>query len=181
MWFSTFQLHCNSNNLGTTQDMYKLIKCQMAMAYKGSLVEMPPLGTYWVYEPHNYNLGNHLVIQSRMSRSRSVCTQSHLCIYLQQSSPLTETGRIKQRILCCRKFIIIFGSSDLFIKQIACTCSWVFSFRAWQKYCILSFLSLGRFSEGVLINILLKKNAFVPVFALTILWLFAILKPDFFR
>ena len=31
------------------------------MAYKGSLVELPLLGTYWVYEPHVYNLGNHLV------------------------------------------------------------------------------------------------------------------------
>ena len=30
----------------------------------------------------------------------------------------TEAGRIKQRILCCRKFIIIFGSSDLFIEQL---------------------------------------------------------------
>ena len=25
----------------------------------------------------------------------------------------TDAGRIKQRVLCCRKFIIIFGSSDL--------------------------------------------------------------------
>ena len=41
----------------------------MAMAHKGSLVELPLLGTYWVYEPHVYNLGNHLVIQSRMSRT----------------------------------------------------------------------------------------------------------------
>ena len=29
----------------------------------------------------------------------------------------TEAGRIKQGILCCRKFIVIFGSSDLFIEQ----------------------------------------------------------------
>ena len=30
----------------------------MAMAYKGSLVELLLFGTYWVYE-HVYNLGNH--------------------------------------------------------------------------------------------------------------------------
>ena len=38
------------------------------MAYKGSLVELQLLlfGTYWVYE-HVYSLGNHLIIQSRMS------------------------------------------------------------------------------------------------------------------
>ena len=32
----------------------------MAMAYKGSLVELPLFGTYWVYEhpvEHVYNLG----------------------------------------------------------------------------------------------------------------------------
>ena len=39
-----------------------LIKCQLAMAYKGSLVELPLFGTYWIYE-HVYNLDNHLVIQ----------------------------------------------------------------------------------------------------------------------
>ena len=43
-----------------------------------------------------------------------------------------------------------------------------FSFRAWQKFCILSLLSLGRFSKGILINISSKKNAFVRVLALTI-------------
>ena len=32
------------------------------MAYKGSLVELPLFGTYWVYEPHVYNLGSHHVI-----------------------------------------------------------------------------------------------------------------------
>ena len=31
------------------------------MAYKGSLVELPPFGTSWVYE-HVYNFGYHLVI-----------------------------------------------------------------------------------------------------------------------
>ena len=36
------------------------------MAYKGSLVKLLLFGTYWLYE-HVYNLGNHLVIQSRMS------------------------------------------------------------------------------------------------------------------
>ena len=97
----------------------------------------------------------------------------------------TEAGRIKQRILCCRKFIVIFGSSDLFIEQLlalAAECRLLtFSFRAWQKYCILSLLSLGRFSEGILINISSKKNAFVRVFTLTILWLSAILKLDFLK
>ena len=78
---------------------------------------------------------------------------------------------IQQRILCCRKFIIIYGSSDLFIEQLLALaeCQLLkFSFRAWQKYCILSSLSLGRFSKGILINISSKKNAFVRVFALTI-------------
>ena len=89
----------------------------------------------------------------------------------------TEAGRIKQRILCCRKFIVIFGSSDLFIKQLlalaaeSAECRLLkFSFRAWQKYW-----------EGILINISSKKNAFVRVFTLTILWLSAILKLDFLR
>ena len=93
-------------------------------------------------------------------------------------------GRIKQRILCCRKFIIMFGSSDLFIEQLLALaeCRLLkFSFRAWQKYCILSLLSLDRFSEGILINISSKKNAFVRVFTLTILWLSAILKLDFLK
>ena len=94
-------------------------------------------------------------------------------------------GRIKQRILCCRKFIIMFSSSDLFIEQLlalAAECRLLkFSFRAWQKYCILSLLSLGRFSEGILINISSKKNAFVRVFTLTILWLSAILKLGFLK
>ena len=36
--------------------MNSLAKCEMAMAYKGSLVELPLFGTYWVYE-HVYNLG----------------------------------------------------------------------------------------------------------------------------
>ena len=36
------------------------------MAYKGSLVELPLFGTYWVYK-HIIIPGNHLVIQSRMS------------------------------------------------------------------------------------------------------------------
>ena len=52
----------------------------MAMAYKGSLVELPLFGTYWVYE-HVYNLGNHLVIQSRMSRTSTfglACTEYRL-------------------------------------------------------------------------------------------------------
>ena len=97
----------------------------------------------------------------------------------------TETGRIKQRILCCRKYIVIFGLSDLFIEQLlalAAECRLLkFSFRAWQKYCILSLLSLGRFSEGILTNISSKKNAFVWVFTLTILWLSAILKLDFLK
>ena len=35
----------------------------MAMAYKGSLIELPLFGTYWVYK-YVYNVGNHLVIQS---------------------------------------------------------------------------------------------------------------------
>ena len=56
-----------------------------------------------------------------------------------------------------------------------------FSLRAWQKYYILSLVSLSRFSEGLLINISSKKNAFVPVFTLTILRLSAILKLDFLK
>ena len=123
-------------------------------------------------------------------------------------------GRIKQRILCCRKFVTMFGSSDLFtlacenirfsslfaagdvsrnvpsgeergetdvsagyvhpgrlIEQLLALaeCRLLkFSFRTWQKYCILSFLSLDRFSEGILIYISSKKNAFIPVFTPTI-------------
>ena len=83
---------------------------------------------------------------------------------------LTDAGRIKQRILCCRKFIIIFGSSDLFMEQLlaVAACRLLkFSFRAWQKFYIPSLLSLGRFSKGILINISSKKNAFVRVFTLT--------------
>ena len=38
-----------------------------------------------------------------------------------------------------------------------------------RKYCTLSLLRLGRFSEGILINISSKKNAFVRVFTRTIL------------
>ena len=89
-------------------------------------------------------------------------------------------GRIKQRILCCRKFIIMFGSSDLFIEQLLALaeCRLLkFSFRAWQKYCVLSLLSLDRFSKGILINISSKKNAFVRV----LLRLSAILKLDFLK
>ena len=91
-----------------------------------------------------------------------------------------EAGRIKQRILCCIKFIIIFGSNDPFIEKslaliITAECRLhKFSFRAWQKYCVLSLLSIGRLSEGILINISSKKNAFVRVFTLTILRLSAI-------
>ena len=88
-----------------------------------------------------------------------------------------EAGRIKQRILCCIKFIIIFGSNDPFIEKslaLAAECRQIkFSFRAWQKYCVLSLLSIGRLSEGILINISSKKNAFVRVFTLTILRLSA--------
>ena len=79
-------------------------------------------------------------------------------------------GTIKQRILCCREFIIMFSSSDLFIEQLLALaeCRLLkFGFRAWQKYCILSLLSLDRFSEGILINISSKKNAFIRVVTLT--------------
>ena len=54
------------------------------MAYKGQLVELPLFGTYRVYEPHVYNLGNHLVIQSRMlltSSSWLACTEYALIPY----------------------------------------------------------------------------------------------------
>ena len=83
-------------------------------------------------------------------RLRSVCTQSAV-FFPAMILYYTEAGRIKQTILCCRKFIVIFGSRDLFIKQLlapAAECRFLkFSFRAWQKYCILSLLSLGRFFE----------------------------------
>ena len=81
MWFSTFQLLCNSNNLDTTQDMYKFID---KMSNGNGLQGLPLLGTYWVYEPHVYNLGNHLVIQSRMSRTSTfwlACTKYRLVPY----------------------------------------------------------------------------------------------------
>ena len=55
----------------------------MAMAYKCSLVKLPLFGTYWVYE-HVYNLGSHLVIQSRMSHTSTfwlACTEYRLVPY----------------------------------------------------------------------------------------------------
>ena len=78
----------------------------------------------------------------------------------------TDAGRIKQRILCYTKFIIIFGSNDLFIEQLLALAEYRLlqvSFSAWQKYCILFLLSVGRFSEGTFINISSKKNAFLRV------------------
>ena len=68
----------------------------------------------------------------------------------------------------------MFGSSDLFIEQLLALAEcWLlkFSFRAWQKYCILFLLSLDRFSEGILINTSSKKIAFFRVFTPTILHL----------
>ena len=93
-------------------------------------------------------------------------------------------GRIKKRILCCRKFIIMFSSSDLFIEQLLALaeCRLLkFSFRAWQKYCILSLLSLYGFFKEKLINICSKKNAFVRVFTPTIRGLSSILKLNFLK
>ena len=43
---------------------------------------------------------------------------NHICVLSCNDPLLLYAGRIKQRILCCRKFIIMFGSSDLFIKQL---------------------------------------------------------------
>ena len=128
---------------------------------KGSLVELPLFGTYWVYEL-GYNFGNHLVIQSRMSRTSTfllACTEHRLVHYspacdlrtlgltyiMPQSSlhsvPFTVNSLFCEGnnpgkpfciallsfapaflgydwILCCRKFIITFGSTDLIIKQL---------------------------------------------------------------
>ena len=57
------------------------------MSYKSSLVELPLFGTYWVYE-HVYNLGNHLVIQSRIVKNVTyiylswlACTEFRLVPY----------------------------------------------------------------------------------------------------
>ena len=50
------------------------------MVYKGSLVELLLFGTYCVWE-HVYIVGNHLVIQSRMSRTSTfwlACTEFRL-------------------------------------------------------------------------------------------------------
>ena len=61
--------------------------------------------------------------------------------------------------------------ADLFIEQLLALAEcrlFKVNFRAWQKYCILSLLSPGTFSEGRLINISSKKNAFVRVLTLTI-------------
>ena len=55
----------------------------MAVAFKGSLVELPLFGTYWVYE-HIYIWDNHLVIQSRTSRTSTfwlTCTEYRLVPY----------------------------------------------------------------------------------------------------
>ena len=108
-----------------------------------------------------------LSLCSSIPRLRSVRTQSSLCSCLQWSSTIQKPIELNRG-----SFAVIFGSSDLFIEQLlalAAECQLLkLSFRAWQKYCILSLLSLGRFSSGILINISSKKNAFVRVFTLTI-------------
>ena len=68
--------------------------------------------------------------------------------------------------------MVIFGSSDLFIEHclhLRLSVGSLSLASGHEKYCILPLLSLGRFSEGILINISSKKNAFVRVFTLTIL------------
>ena len=84
MWFSTFQLHCNSSNLGTTQDMYKFIdKMSNGNGLQGLTCWAASFWNLLVYE-HVYNLGNHLVIQSRMSRTSTfwlACTKYRLVPY----------------------------------------------------------------------------------------------------
>ena len=78
----------------------------------------------------------------------------------------TDAGRIKQRILCCRKFIIIFGSSDLFIEQLLALAECrlrMFSFRAWQKYYILSLLRREYWSIFVRKRMLLSEFLLYPL------------------
>ena len=103
--------------------------------------------------------------------------QSHLCSCLQWSSTLQKPVELNRGS---------FAVENLLSSLVRATCessnnglhlrlsvgSLKFSFRAWQKYCILCLLSLGRFSEGFLISISSKKNAFDRVFTLT-LWLSA--------
>ena len=83
MWFSTFQLHCNSSNLDTTQDMYKFI-------YKMSNGNGLQGLTCWAASFWNLlglraclQLDNHPVIQSRMSRPSAfwlACTEYRLVL-----------------------------------------------------------------------------------------------------
>ena len=99
------------------------------------------------------------------------CFDLHFRMLCFRNYHLATAGRVKQRILCCRKFIIIFGSSDLSIEQSLALAEcriFNFSFRTFQKYCSFSLLSLSRFCEGIFINMSSKKNAFVRVFTLTI-------------
>ena len=73
-------------------------------------------------------------------------------------------------ILCCRKFIITFGSTDLIIKQLLALAECrlpMLSFRAWQI--LHPFLS--KFRQILLGNTdqcFFDKDAFVRVFPLTI-------------
>ena len=62
MRFCTFQLHSNSSNLDLLKTcINSLIKYQIAMAYKGSFVELP-WNLLGLIERHVYNLGYHPVI-----------------------------------------------------------------------------------------------------------------------
>ena len=98
----------------------------------------------------------------------------------------SQAGRIKQGIQCCRKFIVIFGSSDLFIEQ-----------------CLLLWLSVGSFSlvsghdrseilrplltkfrqilRGNIDQYFFERECFRSSFTLTSLWLSAISKLDFLK
>ena len=58
----------------------------MAMAYKGSLVELPLFGTYWAYEQVTLQFGQSPCspVQSRMSRTSTfwlACTEYRLVPY----------------------------------------------------------------------------------------------------
>ena len=44
--------------------------------------------------------------------------QIHICVLACNNPLLYRSDRIKRRIFCCRKFIIIFCSSDLFVEQL---------------------------------------------------------------
>ena len=83
VWFCTFQLHWNSSNLDTTQDMYKFIdKMSVGNGLQGIARWAASFWNLLGLRALIYNLDNHLVIQSKMSRTSILaCTEYRLVPY----------------------------------------------------------------------------------------------------